>query len=129
MKRIVFIAGVSWVAIASALQAQPATTPTKEADNTARNAGERHKTEATAEGQSEKHNDRTLTQKIRSAVVKDKSLSVNAHNVKIIVREGKVTLRGVVNSPEEKANIEAKAAEIAGKDKVENKLDVKEQKP
>ena len=110
------------------LQAQPESSPAKNADNTERNAGAQHKTQATAEGQSEKHKDRTLTQKIRKAVVGDKSLSVTAHNVKIITSNGMVTLRGPVNSAEEKANIEAKAAEIAGKDKVENKLEVKETK-
>ena len=127
MKRILFIAGTSLLAIAS-LQGQEASSPAKNADNTARNAGGRHKTEATAEGQSEKVNDRTLTQKIRKAVVGDKALSMTAHNVKIITRDGMVTLRGPVNSAEEKASIEAKAAEIAGKDKVDNKLEIKEKK-
>ena len=61
-------------------------------------------------------------------MVGDKALSMTAHNVKIITRDGKVTLRGPVNSAEEKASIEAKAAEIAGKDKVDNKLEVKEKK-
>ena len=37
-----------------------------------------------------------MTQKIRKAVVADDSLSMNAHNVKIITLDGVVTLRGPV---------------------------------
>ena len=39
-----------------------------------------------------------------------------------------VTLKGPVSSDEEKSTIEAKAAEIAGKDKVTSQLEVKPKK-
>jgi len=65
-----------------------------------------------------------LTQQIRKAVVADKSLSVTAHNVKIISRDGMVTLRGKVKSDDEKKAIEDKATEIAGAGKVTNELTV-----
>jgi osmotically-inducible protein OsmY len=57
-------------------------------------------------------------------VVKDKSLSTYAHNVKVISQNGMVTLKGPVKSEEEKQAIEAKAAQIAGADKVTNQLEV-----
>jgi len=43
-----------------------------------------------------------MMQKIRKAVVADQSLSTDAHNVKIIARHGKVTLKGPVDSDQEK---------------------------
>ena len=55
-------------------------------------------------------------------------MSMNAKNVKIIVRDGKVMLRGPVDSEQEKATIAAKAGEIAGKDRVDNQLEVKAEK-
>jgi hyperosmotically inducible periplasmic protein len=57
--------------------------------------------------------------------VQDKSLSTYAHNIKIIAQNGMVTLEGPVRSEEEKRAIEAKAAEIVGKDKVTSQLEVK----
>jgi hyperosmotically inducible periplasmic protein len=58
--------------------------------------------------------------------VDDKSLSTCAHNVKVIVRDGEVTLKGPVQSEEEKKTIGARAADLAGgPEKVSNKLTVK----
>jgi osmotically-inducible protein OsmY len=68
--------------------------------------------------------DRATTKKIRSAIYQDKSLSTYAHNIKIITRDGKVTLKGPVHSEDEKASIEAKAASVAGADNVSNQLTV-----
>ena len=78
----------------------------------------------TADQQKSNNPDRELTQKIRKAVVADKSLSVSAHNVKIITRDGMVTLRGTVKSDDEKKSIEDKATEIAGQGKVTSELTV-----
>jgi hyperosmotically inducible protein len=80
------------------------------------------------EKQSNNKDDLALTQKIRQEVVKDGSLSMNAKNIKIIVREGKVMLRGPVDSQQEKDTIGTKAGEIAGKDKVDNQLEIKAKK-
>ena len=74
--------------------------------------------------QSESEADRTLTQRVRQAVVADASLSTNAHNIKIITLNGVVTLRGPVNSTAEKTNIDAKAQQIAGATKVNNQLEI-----
>src|SRR6478672_7617862 len=87
----------------------PAASDTTEADNTKRNSAEENKNTDTAEKQSNNKDDLALTQKIRQEVVKDGSLSMNAKNIKIIVREGKVMLRGPVDSQQEKDTIGAKA--------------------
>jgi osmotically-inducible protein OsmY len=68
-----------------------------------------------------------LTRKIRKAVVDDSSLSVLAHNIKIISANGNVTLRGTVKTQSEKAAIANKAQTIAGADKVDNQLEVEGQ--
>ena len=99
-----------------------------EADNTKRNASEQNKDTDTAEKQSNSKDDLALTQKIRQAVMKDGSLSMNAKNVKIIAQGGEITLKGPVDSQQEKDTIGTKAGEIAGKDKVDNQLEVKAEK-
>jgi hyperosmotically inducible periplasmic protein len=68
--------------------------------------------------------DRELMQKVRKAVVSDKSLSTTAHNVNITSQDGIVMLRGTVKSEQEKRAIEDKATEIAGAGKVTNELSV-----
>ena len=68
--------------------------------------------------------DRELTRKVRRAVVSDKNLSVEAHNIHIVAQDGAVTLTGSVKSDDEKKAIEDKAAEIAGAGKVTSNLSV-----
>jgi len=94
------------------------------ADNTKVNQRDRSQNEPTADQQKENSSDRQLTAQIRRAIVKDKSLSSTAHNVKIIAQNGSVTLKGTVKSDEEKQAIESKATEIAGAGKVNNELQV-----
>ena len=111
-------------AIASAQEAaqEPAA---PQADNTKVNQRDRNSNESTADQQKENRSDRDITQQIRKAIVKDKSLSSYAHNVKVITQNGMVTLKGPVRSEDEKMAVAAKAAEVAGQDKVINQLDVK----
>ncbi len=104
------------------VQAQDSTT--KPPDNTAVNKRDRSQAAPTADNQKDNRSDRTTTQKIRQAIVADKSLSTYAHNVKIITKGGAVTLKGPVRSEEEKSTIEAKAKEVAGADKVTNQISV-----
>jgi hyperosmotically inducible periplasmic protein len=99
--------------------AEPAAT---DADNTARNAEITAAEAPTAQGESEA--DIKTTAAIRKAVVDDKSLSVNAHNVKIVTANGVVSLRGPVKSEDERMNIEAKAKQAAGVTRVHNFLEV-----
>jgi osmotically-inducible protein OsmY len=70
-------------------------------------------------------NDRELMQKIRRSVMDDKSLSSYAHNVKIIAKNGKVTLKGPVTSEEEKRTVEQKASEVAGAGNVTDEITIK----
>jgi hyperosmotically inducible protein len=107
-----------------AAQNQSPADPTP-ADNTKLNERDRNANEPTADRQKDNRSDREITQQVRKAIVKDKSLSTYAHNVKVITQNGMVTLKGPVRSEEEKKAIEARAAEIAGRDKVTNQLDVK----
>jgi hyperosmotically inducible periplasmic protein len=93
-------------------------------DNTKVNKRDR-KTGVTADQQKENERDRELTANIRKALMDNKELSTYAHNVKIVSRNGVVTLKGPVRSEEEKKAIEAKATEIAGAGKVQNMISVK----
>ena len=92
-------------------------------DNSARNKN--HTT--TADQQPDNKSDLEITRDIREAIVADKSLSTYAHNVKIITQNGAVTLRGPVNSVEEKQTVASKAADVVGgPGKVTNQLTVKQ---
>jgi len=95
------------------------------ADNTKVNQHDRSESEPTADRQKENPADRQLAQQIRRALVKDKSLSTNARNIKVIAQNGVVTLKGPVDSDDEKQTIEAKAAQIAGSDKVTSEIQVR----
>jgi osmotically-inducible protein OsmY len=96
-------------------------------DNSAVNVRDRDPGAMTAGAQSNAKSDVELTREIRRAVVKDHSLSMLAHNVKIVTANGSVTLRGPVKTEEEKAAIASKAQQIAGADKVDNQIEVKGQ--
>jgi osmotically-inducible protein OsmY len=93
-------------------------------DNTEINKRDRSEKELTADQQGETKQDREITQKIRLAIVKDKSLSTYAHNMKIITVGGMVTLKGPVRSEEEKRAIEEIAAQIAGNGKIMSEIDI-----
>lgn len=105
----------------SSQQAPPAT------DNTKTNERDRSAKEPTADQQKENRSDRDITQQIRQSIMKDKSLSTYAHNVKIVTQNGQVTLKGPVRSEDEKKAIEAKATQVAGEDKVTSELNIKSQ--
>ncbi len=93
-------------------------------DNTKINTRDRAKGAVTADQQKENAGDRDLTQKIRRAVMADKSLSTYAHNVKIVAQGGQVTLKGPVRTDDEKRNVEAKAVEVAGAGHVTNQMSI-----
>ena len=95
---------------------------TQAPDNSAHNQAQR----TTADSQSQSTSDRVITQKIRQAVIADKSLSTYGHNCKIIAQNGMVTLKGPVHSDDEKKAIEAHAADVVGQDHVTDKLSVKQ---
>jgi hyperosmotically inducible protein len=93
-------------------------------NNSARNVRDRYHQTLTPFDQSNKPADLTISRQIRKAVVQDDQLSTEAKNVKIITVDGAVTLRGPVKSEQEKAEIVAKAASIAGDANVHNQLEV-----
>jgi len=94
------------------------------ADNTKVNTRDRAKGALTADQQKENASDRELTQKIRRALMQDKTLSSYAHNVKIVAQGGQVTLKGPVRTEDEKRTVETKAAEVAGAGHVINQMSV-----
>jgi hypothetical protein len=104
-------------------QPQQSTTPPPAAqpDNTAQNK----QPGMTADQQSQSESDLALVQKIRAAIVKDTTLSTDAHNCKVITNGGKVWLRGPVSSDKEKQAINSIAVQIAGAGQVSNELVVK----
>jgi hyperosmotically inducible protein len=95
-------------------------------DNTAVNKRDRDATAKTPMDQKENKKDIDISADIRKRVV-DTKMSVNAHNVKIIAQDGKVTLRGPVKSDEEKKQIEDIARSVAGNDNVDSQLEVEKQ--
>ena len=121
-----FILGMGLNSPVSAWDTHPALrlAQAEPADNTGRNERDREGTTLTPGDQSSNEADVELTRRIREAVVADDSLSTNAHNVKIITINGKVTLRGPVESEAERAKIVATAEQLAGKNKVDNKLEI-----
>ena len=95
-----------------------------QADNTKTNKRDGAGKGMTAEHQMENKSDLEITRKIRKSLTDDKSLSTYAKNVKIISRNGKVTLKGPVNSQEEKLKIEALAKDAAGAENVINEIEI-----
>ena len=130
MKKTALVLSISLLMLGGyACNSQPADKTQAQAaktspDNTERNVQDRSGATLTPGDQSESKADLDLTQRVRQAVVADDSLSTNAHNIKIITSNGVVTLRGPVNSAKEKANIDAKAQQIAGATKVNNQLEI-----
>jgi hypothetical protein len=94
-----------------------------EADNTGRNVRDRAENAVTPLEQSNSEQDIELTQRIRSGITSNDAMSVQARNVKVISRDGFVTLRGPVETETEKASIEA-LARSAGATRVDNQLEI-----
>jgi hyperosmotically inducible periplasmic protein len=90
-------------------------------DNSANN--KQH--DVTADQQTNNPQDRDLARKIRRSLMGDKTLSTYGHNVKIIVVNGAVTIKGPVHSEDEKRQVGDLAAQVAGAEKVTNEVTVK----
>ena len=89
------------------------------------NQTDRNASEPTADQSQNNKPDIETARLIRKSIVEDKSLSTYAHNVKIVVVNGSVTLKGPVRSDDEKQAVGSKAAAVVGADKVTNQLEVK----
>lgn len=94
-------------------------------DNTGINSRDKNAANKTPDDQSDRPEDRKLLAAVRRSVVNDKSLSMMAHNIKIEVSAGTVTLRGPVKNADEKAKIEKIAQAVSGVSSINNSLDVK----
>jgi osmotically-inducible protein OsmY len=95
-------------------------------DNSRVNARDKDGATQTPEDQAKgSEADRRLVAAVRKAVESDKSLSTSARNVKIVTKDGVVTLRGPVNSAEEKSKVGQLAQQVAGVSSVQNQIDVK----
>jgi hyperosmotically inducible protein len=121
----IFVVSAFLLCAAGTVRAEDA--PPLPRDNSGVNVRDRNDAAVTAGQQSNMKSDVELTRRIRRAVVKDSSLSVMAHNVKIVSANGNVTLRGPVKTEAEKDAIASKAQAIAGADRVNNELEVRNQ--
>ena len=100
------------------------TNPKTDADNTRRNVRDRDDRTLTPPDQGKGQSDVDITAQIRRAIIAGKDMSVNARNVKIITHQGRVTLRGPVNSAEEKRLIGEIAGGLVPAEQVDNQLEV-----
>jgi hyperosmotically inducible protein len=112
-----------------AQQAVPASTASAPAstrpNDSAINRRDRSSQTLTPMSQPNDKADIKLAAMVRRAIVKDKSISMSAHNVKSIVADRVVTLRGPVANADEKAKIESDVRAVSGVSRVDNQLDVK----
>jgi hyperosmotically inducible protein len=99
------------------------TSKSDRADNTNQNARDKVAV-PTADQAAQSGSDLTLTQQVRKAIIADSELSTNAHNVKIIVKQGTVTLAGPVASNDERTRVGQLAAGVPGAQRVVNQLEI-----
>jgi ferritin-like metal-binding protein YciE/osmotically-inducible protein OsmY len=93
-------------------------------NNTGRNVRDRNEARLTADDQKMGGSEIEVLARIRREIVANDSLSTNAHNVKIIVENGKVVLRGPVKSAQEMAWIRQATARTATGFTVVNQLEI-----
>jgi hyperosmotically inducible protein len=99
--------------------------PSKSPDNTAVNVRDRTDAAMTPTDQPNNAADIKTAAAVRRSIARDNSLSVLAHNIKLVASAGVVTLRGPVESEAEKAKIEELAFAASGVSIVHNELDIK----
>lgn len=92
-------------------------------DNTGRNVRDRDDAALTPGDQSNSDLDIALTQKIRRGITSNDDMSMQARNVKVISQDGVVTLRGPVETEQEKASIES-LARNAGATRIDNQIEI-----
>jgi len=121
------VLALTLVTAAGAQQSAPVSTSSTPAppDNSGVNVRDRSSQTLTPVDQPNDEADIKLAAAVRRAVVKDKTLSMSAHNVKLIAANGVVTLRGPVASADEKARLEEDVRGVPGVSRVDNQLDVK----
>lgn len=103
----------------------PAFAKTTDADNTAQNKGATREDAVTADKQGNSKSEVTVLADVRKAVLAEKGLSTNAQNAKLLYsKSGILTLKGPVDTAEEKARLEEIAKTCEGVKKIKNMLTV-----
>ncbi len=123
MKATIIIAVLSAVAATGCADANTKTDPPVPADNTKKNDRDTGPTLSPL-NQGENQTDITTTAEIRKQLMSNHDLSTTAQNVKIITKDGMVTLRGPVASDKEKEYIFSTAKSTAGAKSVDNQLEI-----
>ena len=98
--------------------------PTSAADNTRVNVRDRDSRTLTPLDQGNSQADVDTTAQIRKEIIADSAMTTDAKNVKIITLNGHVTLRGPVNTADEKSQIGEIANRVASMGNVDNQLEV-----
>lgn len=122
--RTTLLVATAGVALGLSIASRPAMAQDQASkpDNSAQNTNQPQ----TAQDQSNVQSDRETTAKVRKAIIADKDLSMYAHNIKIITRNGTVTLMGPVKSDDEKQKIETDVASVVSHDNLVDQLTVKQ---
>ncbi len=95
------------------------------ADNTDRNDRDRSGATLTPTDQSNSKTDIDMAAAIRRSITNEDQTSVMGKNCKVIVTNGKVTLRGPVENAAEKTRIANAARAVPGVVAVDNQLEIK----
>jgi putative membrane protein len=93
--------------------------------NRAKNMRDRDSRTLTPLDQGSSKSDTEITAQIRKDIIAGHDMSLNGKNIKIITLNGLVTLRGAVNSSEEKSKIAEIAQRQVGAHNLNNQLEVK----
>jgi hyperosmotically inducible periplasmic protein len=94
-------------------------------DNTSKNRRDKVCDNMTADKTSNAKGDVNITREIRKSIMASKGLSVDAQNVKIITKNGVVTLRGPVDNDNEKAVLDDLVKNCSQVQSYTNQLEVK----
>lgn len=94
------------------------------AENTGVNNRDRSSQDWTADEQGQSKSDLKITQDVRKAVLDQGSVSMYAKNIKLITKDGMVTLKGTVTSVEERIMIENIASKVSGVNGIQNEIKV-----
>jgi osmotically-inducible protein OsmY len=108
------ILALALAAFGTAAMADNETPASAQPDNSATNKVVIDNGQPTADDASNAKTDVELAASVRKAIVKDKSLSTKAHNVKIIAKNGQVTVSGPVKDEAERQAVTKIATDLVG---------------
>lgn len=95
-----------------------------DADDSALNTRDRDENTLTPMDQSNAPADVEITRQIRQEIMEYKDVSIDAANLKVITKSGLVTLRGPVETEQEKLAIAQIARGIAGVTRVDDQIEI-----